>query len=227
MKIKKIIAGVAASALAVSTMAAAAFAVGTLTAGDGCEVDVSSGQWLFKGDGIGADINPADVYGVAIQITVDEALITGEDWLGGGIGVNSNSTQWANLDEFGKADKAILLDTTKTTQTLTYTSEEAIFTADEEYAGFWLQDWADGTAMTIDGMAALAADGSVIAQTGTVDLGGAAEEPAESETPAESEAPTTGDTSKPSTNTGAEGIAVAAGVAVLAAGAAVVAKKRK
>lgn len=42
------------------------------------------------------------------------------------------------------------------------------------------------------------------------------------------EAPTTtGDSSKPSTNTGVEGIAVVAGVAVLAAGAVVVAKKRK
>ncbi len=40
--------------------------------------------------------------------------------------------------------------------------------------------------------------------------------------------PTEGDNSgKPSTNTGAEGIAVAAGVAVLATGAAIVAKKRK
>ena len=52
------------------------------------------------------------------------------------------------------------------------------------------------------------------------------ETPAESEAP-ETEAPTTGDSSKPNTNTGAEGIAIAAGVAVLAAGAAVVAKKRK
>ena len=63
-------------------------------------------------------------------------------------------------------------------------------------------------------------------------LGAAAEEPAESETPADTdapatEAPTTGDSSKPSTNTGAEGIALAAGVAVLATGAAIVAKKRK
>lgn len=42
------------------------------------------------------------------------------------------------------------------------------------------------------------------------------------------EAPTTtGDSSKPSTNTGVEGIAVVAGVAALAAGAVVVAKKRK
>ncbi len=41
------------------------------------------------------------------------------------------------------------------------------------------------------------------------------------------DAPTTGDSTKPSTNTGVEGIAVVAGVAVLAAGAVVVAKKRK
>lgn len=53
----------------------------------------------------------------------------------------------------------------------------------------------------------------------------ATEAPA-TEAPA-TEAPTTGDSSKPSTDTGVEGIAVVAGVAVLAAGAVVVAKKRK
>ena len=53
----------------------------------------------------------------------------------------------------------------------------------------------------------------------------ATEAPA-TEAPA-TEAPTTGDSTKPSTNTGVEGIAAVAGVAVLAAGAVVVAKKRK
>ena len=56
--------------------------------------------------------------------------------------------------------------------------------------------------------------------------------PADTDAPATdapaTEAPaTTGDSTKPSTNTGVEGIAVVAGVAVLAAGAVVVAKKRK
>ncbi len=66
-------------------------------------------------------------------------------------------------------------------------------------------------------------------------LGGGEEEtpaPADTDAPATdapaTEAPaTTGDSTKPSTNTGVEGIAVVAGVAVLAAGAVVVAKKRK
>ena len=71
------------------------------------------------------------------------------------------------------------------------------------------------------------ADGNITVEFTVEGMGAAAEEPAESETPAEPEAPTTGDSSKPSTNTGAEGIALAAGVAVLATGAAIVAKKRK
>ena len=41
------------------------------------------------------------------------------------------------------------------------------------------------------------------------------------------DAPTTGDSTKPSTNTGVESVAVVAGVAVLATGAVIVAKKRK
>ena len=43
----------------------------------------------------------------------------------------------------------------------------------------------------------------------------------------DTQAPTTGDSTKPNTNTGVEGVAAVAGVALLAAGAVVVAKKRK
>lgn len=41
------------------------------------------------------------------------------------------------------------------------------------------------------------------------------------------DAPTTGDSSKPNSNTGVEGVAAVAGVAIVAAGAVIVAKKRK
>ena len=57
--------------------------------------------------------------------------------------------------------------------------------------------------------------------------------PADTEAPADTDAPateapaTTGDSTKPNTNTGVEGVAAVAGVALLAAGAVVVAKKRK
>lgn len=51
--------------------------------------------------------------------------------------------------------------------------------------------------------------------------------PADTDVPATDAPATTGDSSKPSTNTGVEGVAAVAGVAVLAAGAVVVAKKRK
>lgn len=45
--------------------------------------------------------------------------------------------------------------------------------------------------------------------------------------PADTTAPTAGDSTKPNTNTGVEGVAAVAGVALLATGAVVVAKKRK
>ena len=59
------------------------------------------------------------------------------------------------------------------------------------------------------------------------------ETPADTQAPDDTDAPateapaTTGDSTKPNTNTGVEGVAAVAGVALLAAGAVVVAKKRK
>lgn len=53
------------------------------------------------------------------------------------------------------------------------------------------------------------------------------DEPTEEPTDEPIDTPTTGDSTKPSTDTGVEGIAAVAAVAVLAAGAVVVAKKRK
>lgn len=51
--------------------------------------------------------------------------------------------------------------------------------------------------------------------------------PADTDAPATEAPATTGDSTKPNTNTGVEGVAAVAGVALLAAGAVVVAKKRK
>ncbi|MEI3034067.1 MAG: NPXTG-anchored protein [[Eubacterium] siraeum] len=65
----------------------------------------------------------------------------------------------------------------------------------------------------------------------TFDVTGYDKAPADTDAPATdapaTDAPTTGDSTKPNTNTGVEGVAAVAGVALLAAGAVVVAKKRK
>ena len=50
---------------------------------------------------------------------------------------------------------------------------------------------------------------------------------ADTDAPATEAPATTGDSTKPNTNSGVEGVAAVAGVALLAAGAVVVAKKRK
>ena len=66
--------------------------------------------------------------------------------------------------------------------------------------------------------------------TGIDAITGGSIKPAPSTTtaaPADTTKPTTGDSTKPNTNTGVEGVAAVAGVALLAAGAVVVAKKRK
>ena len=67
----------------------------------------------------------------------------------------------------------------------------------------------------------------------TFNVTGMPDETPDTQAPADTDAPTTeapattGDSSKPNTNTGVEGVAAVAGVALLAAGAVVVAKKRK
>ncbi len=61
----------------------------------------------------------------------------------------------------------------------------------------------------------------------TFNVTGMPDEAPDTQAPADTTAPTTGDSTKPNTNTGVEGVAAVAGVALLAAGAVVVAKKRK
>ena len=61
----------------------------------------------------------------------------------------------------------------------------------------------------------------------TFDVTGYDKAPADTDAPATEAPATTGDSTKPNTNTGVEGVAAVAGVALLAAGAVVVAKKRK
>lgn len=101
-----------------------------------------------------------------------------------------------------------------------------------------LQEWGQSIAtIEVVKCEVLDADGNVLIAfdgLGNVVDGGSA--PADTDAPATdapatdapaTDAPTTGDSTKPSTNTGVESVAVVAGVAVLATGAVIVAKKRK
>ena len=105
-----------------------------------------------------------------------------------------------------------------------------------------LQEWGSGiAAVTVTKCEVKDASGNVLVsfdEKGVPTIGGASD-PADTQAPDDTKAPddsqapateapaTTGDSTKPNTNTGVEGVAAVAGVALLAAGAVVVAKKRK
>ena len=105
-----------------------------------------------------------------------------------------------------------------------------------------LQEWSSGiAAVTVIKCEVKDASGNVLVsfdEKGVPTIGGASD-PADTQAPDDTKAPddsqapateapaTTGDSTKPNTNTGVESVAVVAGIAVLATGAVIVAKKRK
>ncbi|MFR2154985.1 MAG: hypothetical protein ACLS48_10350 [[Eubacterium] siraeum] len=105
-----------------------------------------------------------------------------------------------------------------------------------------LQEWGNGiAAVTVTKLEVKDASGNVLVsfdEKGVPTIGGASTPadttaPDDTKAPDDSQAPateapaTTGDSTKPNTNTGVESVAVVAGIAVLATGAVIVAKKRK
>ncbi len=163
--------------------------------------DSSIGYNMIK---LGTNINTADY--PDLKVTINKVTIAGQE-------LTPTTTVFSAADETLQCEKQSgKFDTTD----LGFTDTDLVISLINTYGDSVVD------ASLID------ADGNITVEFTVEGMGAAAaEDPAESETPAESEAPTTGDTSKPSTNTGAEGIALAAGVAVLATGAAIVAKKRK
>ena len=99
-----------------------------------------------------------------------------------------------------------------------------------------IQEWSSGiAAVTVTKCEVKDASGNVLVsfdEKGVPTIGGASD-PADTQAPDDTKAPateapaTTGDSTKPNTNTGVESVAVVAGIAVLATGAVIVAKKRK
>lgn len=163
---------------------------------------------------------------------------------------------WGVLDEevLGPVGEGSTLDDTKATKTekvgdYTYavtndqlvnpiTAGDASSIEDMGCMQVGIQEWGNGVAaVTVTRLDVKDADGNVLVsfdEKGVATIGGAstpatdapATDAPATDAPA-TDAPTTGDSTKPSTNTGVESVAVVAGVAVLATGAVIVAKKRK
>lgn len=177
----------------------------------------------------GVDITSVYGYRAVLQFplaeTTDEAA-----WIGGGIGTNSNSTGWAQ-NEWGKAsgEKPIVAEFDENgVTTIELLGDAPLFAADDAYAQLWLQCW--GGTMNIISVEVLGEGGSVIASATVGELAAAeapeAEEEVE-EAPAAGDVDASTDSSKGSPDTGVADVAAVAGIAVVAAGAFIVAKKRK
>lgn len=209
MSIKRILAAAAASVVAVSATSVIASAK---------LANPNSGEnYLF--DLMAEGYTVTDVYGVTFTISGDFA----ETGVGGGIGFNSASTGW-DQHEWGNADAAKEITITEDNKiTLLGTAPafaESDTTGDNPYAQIFLQQWW-GNDATVEKVEILGKDGAVLTASATPESKPEESKPEESK-PEESKTET-----KPNVDTGVEGVAAVVGVAVVAAGALVVAKKRK
>ncbi len=166
MKLKKIVAAIAAAAVAVSTMAISAFAI----------KDYPNGYTL---DLIAEGYTVTDVYGFTFNISGDI-----DSGLGGGVGFNSATTGWES-HEWGNADAGKEINASG--GKVTFTKDAPVFAESDAtdptnpYAQIWMQQWW-GSDITIDSVEVLGADGVVLTPAAKE------EAPAETEAPAE-EAP--------------------------------------
>ena len=219
MKMKKVLAAAAASVLAVSAMSVAASAA-TVTC-DFVDNDYVFNEGAFIKFQVSdfEDIDYLDIAAVNVVLTATDP----EGWFGGAVAFASDVFDW------GANQKAYANDGT---QAITVASGEAFnvsygtcpFDGEESYAVIAVQSWADDNEVKLDYIEFLDASGNVLKTYGAKpDAAPPADETPSDETPSE----TPDDTSKPNTNTGVEGVAAVVGVAVVAAGAMVVAKKRK
>lgn len=176
MKLKKIIAAVAAAAVAVSTMAINAFAY---------KVSEDGGNYFAYVKGTEGWSNDTgrpvtDVYGVTFHVTFNADDIAEGKWIGGNIGYNSDKENWKVQEWANMEGKPILADVEN--GTITYKSSSPVFQGTEEWAQLILQVY-DGANVTVESADLLDKDGKPLSEEA------AAAAPAETEAaPAETEA---------------------------------------
>ena len=219
MNMKKFMAGVAASALAVSTMAVAASAAGPIKSGleDGFDDGQGNYQYWIRGDGAD-EANDIDVTAIAtVELTLswDDAEVGDEGWIGGSLVTQCDAASWNQLSSWANGEGADVQIANGGTVT-----GSVSFPADSTYVIIAVQNWGEAT-LNIDNVVLKDASGNVLPLRSS---NGAA--PSEDTPSASNGDTTTTTTDKTSADTGVEGVAVVAGLAIIAAGAVVVAKKR-
>ena len=228
MNMKKIIAGAVASVLAVSTMAVAASA-GTIKGTLGIPGIVQAGDnWSLDlaGEGVLDGISINDVYGATIVFSKEDVDASAETGIGGAFvfngtdsaGKNWNAVEWGNAD----AGKPITLDVDTCSitrlESTPYFDDADITDDTNTWAQIALQTWWGPDPVTVVSLSLLGKDGNVLKTFGETPAAATPEPGATDGAGA--------DPNKGSPDTGVEGVAVVAGLAIIAAGAVVVAKKR-
>ena len=250
MNIKKILAAASASILTVSAMSIAASAAEMLSGVDAIQEDDGMLKVAILGETAPAefkDVNFVDVAGVAVVIEYDEPAE--KQWAGGSVVFTSESASWAQVD-WSSDETNTSIAYIPSGQKTTIMSPKP-FADSDTYAVIAFQNFASegGPDMTVKALDLLDKDGNVLASIGSASTPAEStpestpaesapeSTPAEStpeSTPAESTPESTPAESTPAESdakdpvaTGVGGVAAVLGVAVVAAGAMVVAKKRK
>lgn len=149
MKISKILAGMSAAALAASMMSLAAFADETatvkadLTGGTVSLIDEKDDDGVVTKTGVltGTNVKLSDVCGIDVNVTVgadSAAKIEAGDWIGGGLGYNSESTEWS-FQEGAKDVTGVKADDGSYDFVLKGT--DPVFADTDTFAQVWLQNW--------------------------------------------------------------------------------------
>ena len=112
MKFTKTLAAIAAASLAVSSLAVSAFAAAAAITSNSA-IDLASDN---KADAViklyeedkehkpvidlftEKNVARSDVYGVKLYFDLTADQVNGEDWIGGGVGANSESTGWLGVE---------------------------------------------------------------------------------------------------------------------------------
>ena len=162
------------------------------------------------------DFKVSDVYGFVIYAEFDQTAW--DSWHGGQIGTNSALGGWNAFIDYSTGNEVDGLTIDIDAGTITYLSDKPLFDQAEQdqggYAHIWMMDWSNGDdAVKVCGMDILGKDGSNLLEAAPAPEAGNVDAAT--------------DSSKGSPDTGAADVAAVAGLAVVAAGAVVVAKKRK
>ena len=164
MKFGKILAAFAAAAVAVSAMAVNSFALSTKNYLKDGTVFINADKPEDPTWAKDAGVAQTDVYGVTYHVTFNADEVKNEaTWIGGGIGANSKSTGWKQI-EWGRSGKEITADLTN--GTITWLSDKPVFTADDAYAQFWIQTW--GGTVTVNSADVLGKGGALLSDDNDV-----------------------------------------------------------